>query len=124
MNKPDIICPKCGKPHSAFLKDKCPYGCADNSKTPMGCSKCVNCPCPHDNAPAPKKEITRQEYTKEKIIKGENKPFVNKKYFVEECDIFYSHFDHDTLGWFDNLEEAKELCDKKAKDAYYFYVYS
>ena len=47
----------------------------------------------------------------------------NKKYLVEECDIFYSHIDHNILGWFDNLEEAKELCDKKAKDSYYFYVY-
>lgn len=45
------------------------------------------------------------------------------KYFVEECDIFSSHFDHDILGYFDDLEESKELCNKKAKDASYFNIY-
>lgn len=53
--KKDIICEQCKKPHSYFLKDMCPYGCADTSKIPEGCSECVNKHCPHDNAPVFKK---------------------------------------------------------------------
>ena len=54
MSKPDTICLKCGKKVSYFYpKGFCPY-CPAPKGTPMGCSKCVNCPCPHDNAPAKK----------------------------------------------------------------------
>jgi len=48
---------------------------------------------------------------------------LKRKYFVEECDSFDSHLDHEILGYFDDLEEAKELCNIKAKDAYYFNTY-
>ena len=36
---------------------------------------------------------------------------------------FSTHIDHDILGCFDNLEQAKQLADQKAKNAYYFHVY-
>lgn len=45
------------------------------------------------------------------------------KYFVEQCDVFSTHFDHDILGWFDDLEKAREFADKKASTAFYFYIY-
>jgi hypothetical protein len=48
---------------------------------------------------------------------------VKNKFFVEECDLYSFHLDHEIIGWFDNFEEAKQLADQKAKDAHSFQVY-
>lgn len=59
--------------------------------------------------------------TVNKQISTEHDPL--GKYFVEECDCFTSHTDHEEVGWFDDLDKAKEYADKKASVAMYFNTY-
>lgn len=45
-------------------------------------------------------------------------------YLVEECDIFYGHIDHSTVGNFNSFDEAKMCADKHQKQAPYYYHYT
>jgi len=45
-------------------------------------------------------------------------------YLVEECDIFYGHIDHLTVGNFNSFAEAQICADEHQKQAPYYFHYT
>lgn len=77
------------------------------------------------------REKTKKNSGEKSIVKG--KPARNKierdpilvknRYFVEECDVYTGHFDHEILEWFGDLRKARQFADNRAAGSANYFIY-